>query len=261
VGQNCGDIVAESGVARAPVIGLRVRFALASRFAPAVLGICYLALMSNAARANTVIASFQNGELQFENSGTATSTGLFSDGSSAPGGPVSATFEFHENVTGGSVHNVTYANGATISATLTFTSEVNGAATGVTNLDQPIQDGQLEFVDQYGNDLLTISNFTGDVTGRNGGSAANFDTDATVSINPDSGTYSSDFYNFAFPHDVVNSTAMTLDGGTFTSGTGGYLTNFTGNSDGSFATAVPEPSALGIMGLCSTAMLLRRRRA
>ena len=218
-----------------------------------------------AARANTVFASFQNADLVFDNTPQPlnptlpeTTPGLFSAGS-----PLQVTFEFDENVT---ADGVTYTADEPIKATVTLSSEVNGFVSGTRNLDQALQDGTLKFTDAKGDNLLTISGFTGDITGRSGGSTGNLDTDTTLppAEFPDHGTYSSDFLRFAPANDVVNSTALTLTmSGTVNESTDSYLGAFSANADGSFSgnvSAIPEPSAPCILCVAAIALLLDRRR-
>ena len=213
-------------------------------------------MVAGRARANAVFASFQNADLQFNNTGAAATTGLFSASN-----PLQVTFEFHEDVT---AHGVTYLSGQSINSTVTLTSAVADFISGTRILDQPLKSGNLQFKDQFGNNLLTVSDFTGDITGIATGSTANLGTDTTLSSLPDVGTYSSDFLNFIPPGDVVSSTGLTLElNGHFAKNVDNYLSSFTANSDGSFsgnAVNVPEPSALCFAGLAVIGLLLGRRR-
>ena len=226
------------------------------RAAASLLGCACVMALSGAARANTVFASFQNADFEFNNTGTASTTGLLSTGT-----PLQITFQFDESVTGDSI---TYAANQPIKATATLVSQVAGDVTGTHALDQPLQSGSLEFKDQFGNNLLTLSGFTADLTGFSGGSTANVSTDTTLPTSPDIGTYSSDFLQFAPANDVVASTSLTLElNGTLTAGTDNFINNFTANADGSFsgnAAAIPEPSGLSFAGIAGAGLLVRRKR-
>lgn len=223
----------------------------------AIFTVICLMMLTGAARANAVFASFQNADLQFNNTGTATTTGLFSAST-----PLQVSFEFHEDVT---ANGVTYLANQSINSTVTLTSAVADFVSGTRILDQPLKSGNLQFKDQFGNNLLTVSDFTGDITGIATGSTANLGTDTTLSSLPDIGSYSSDFLNFVPPNDVVASAGLTLElNGHFNKDADNYLTTFTANADGSFAgdaVNVPEPSALCFAGLTAMGLLLGRRRS
>lgn len=229
----------------------------AGAIAALLAGLCSF-LLCGTARADKVFASFQNAELDFSNTGSAATTGLFSAGI-----PLQVTFQFDENVSG---DGVTYLAQEPIKATVTLSSVVADVVTVEGRiLDQPLKNGTLEFKDALGHDLLTLSGFTGDVSGFATGSTATLGTDTTLSTLPDVGTYSSDFLKFAPSNSVVESTGLTLDvDGSFTEGANNYLSSFTANADGSFAgdvASVPEPSSLCLAGLATIALLLRRQRS
>jgi hypothetical protein len=136
---------------------------------------------------------------------------------------------------------------------------------GTKILDQALQDGTLEFKNSAGDNLLTVSGFTGDITGFAGGSTANLDTDTTLPSFPDVGTYSSDFLTFAPANDVVNSTSLTLNlSGTVGESSDHYLAAFSANADGSLSgnavSSVPEPSGPCLLCVAAIALLLHRRR-
>jgi hypothetical protein len=230
-----------------------------------ILAAIFLAVLGGEAHADMVFATFQNAELQFENTTSAATTGLFSAGT-----PLQVTFEFQETV---SAHGETYLADQPVQATVSLSSYVNGAVSGTRSLDQALQNGTLTFTDRAGYNLLTVSDFTGDLEGNNGGSTANLDTDTTLPDYPDIGTYSSDFLTFPSPGDVVDSSGLTLElNGKFTEASGlipssrnQYLASFTANANGSFSgdavpNSLPEPSVLGVVWLTCIALLSRRRR-
>lgn len=239
-------------------MGFHISRISAFRRSCAVLAAICMGVFAAGARANMVFASFQNADLQFENTTSAATTGLFSAGT-----PLQVTFEFDETV---SYDSETYLADQPIQATVSLSSYVNGAVSGMSFLDQPLQNGTLSFRDKAGYNLLTVSGFTGDLTGNNGGSTANLDTDTTLARFPDVGTYSSDFLTFTSPGDVVDSSGLTLELTTqFTEATDNYLSSFTANADGSFAgdavpNSVPEPSVLGVVWVTCIGLLSRRRR-
>jgi hypothetical protein len=221
-----------------------------------VLGGLALLGSAKATQANTIFASFTHAEYIFSNTGTPSTTGLNTDTL-----PFQITFEFHQAVSGDSI---SYAANQPIQANVAMSTQVANTVTGTNFLDQPLKNGQMKFTDQFGNNLLTISNFTANLTGVNTGSTADQSIDTTLAVQPDIATYSSDFLQFSPSSDVVSSIAVTLDRSTtFQAGANNYVNTFAADADGSFSgnlASVPEPSGTCLIGVAAMGLLAHRSR-
>jgi len=209
-----------------------------------------------------VFASYQNANFNLNNNG---SSAVLTDVSPA----LSVTFIFDEAVVGPS-HS--YAANQPISATVTLTNvSANGAASSapvgpLTIIDQPISGQTWSFTDQYGENLLTISNFAGDLIGASGGETANLAIDTTLARTPpDTLTYSSDFLSFSPGNVGATSSPLTLYNATTLAinGADNQVASFQANVDGSFSApgivSIPEPATFGLLCLGGVMLMMRRR--